>query len=216
MPKSLTIINRKHTSPVMWYSITIPSSELRKIKDRVLISMLMPDTIHALALNIYGDYYAYCYYSLYRNVDCVHVLRSDDYASIRYEGRTSSFAATSSDLETRIGGCIFVTPQCGCSSLCSKSIDGYLYGVIDVYRDKVYCVRFDLYPLRCAMNDDECIACYLFNSLKGYLLSHRRSDNYSTVVESFLSEHVCRISGAQLLKCVGEDEFKSIIKLMEE
>jgi hypothetical protein len=213
MNNSLIVINRRHAMHLTWYNITIPPSEIKRVKDRVIISMLLPDTAYQMALNIYRDYYTYCYYSLRRNAEYVHVLTKDDYGVIRYDSRLSSAALTSKDLGMEIGASIFVTPQCGCNNVCRKSDGGYLYGVIDIYGDKLYCVRFDAVPLRCAVGAGECGACYLCERISRHLLENKREDRkYSTVIDSLLSECVCRISNAQLLQCVDEDEFKKILE----
>jgi hypothetical protein len=169
-----------------------------------------PDVTTKLLVNIYRDHYTYMYYSL--NKFSAHLLDAKDYYTLHYDVRTPHTSCTAGYIGEFCDGEMFVAAQCGCDGVCNMKKDVHLYAVIDVYRHHVYCVRFDLLPLKLIVPQIACCASYVFNTLCTYIEKKRKARmRYRDIMDSFLYEFIFRVSNATLLTHLEPDEFAKIV-----
>jgi hypothetical protein len=218
MCRDLIVIDRVDDEVTDWYHAVIPNGLLQKVLDRIPLSCFPDGPMFTSCINIFGDYYTYFYYNPKRDTDNLEVLYAEyvEFGNIfrRLVSRDASgeLYTRTGPLISKIGGDVCVTCLCGCYSQCFTNVYPRLHAVLEI-RDMIYCVSFDLLPLKCALHEHQCAACYVFTAISDYFMDIKKQlDTYTDVVRSFLNTDICRISNAKLLTRVTEKVFCEILQ----
>jgi hypothetical protein len=218
MKKDLIIIDRVDAEVTDWYHSIIPNTLLPKVLDRIPLSCFPDGNKFTSCVNIFGEYYTCFHYNHRRDIDNLEALY-DEHVEFRRIERCMVSRNASGELYTiigsgisKIGGDVCVTCLCGCERECGLDVYPRLYAVLEI-RDMIYCISFDLLPVKCMLNKDQCAACYLFDSISDYFVyMHEKPDVNIDDVRSFLRTDICRKSNAKLLTRVTEKVFSEILQ----
>lgn len=219
MTRDIIVIERVDTDETYWYHAVIPGTLIPRITTRLPFACFPSGDRFTGTINIFGDYYTFYYFNARRDFDNLEAICNEDeeFKSIEpYMVVSCDLYRQSNGFMVSLGGNACVTSLCGCESKCDGHRYKHLYAAIDI-AGLMYCLSFDLAPLRCIIQKDECAASYLCNCIYDYFaelpkVSEKRPGMYTDAVKSFLKNGICRKSNAQLLTRVTEKAFREIVQ----